>query len=132
MKITDYHYNETGQLPTQGEGSGVLYPLNTLTGEINLHPYHHKSIHRKREMKAIQGISHSYSHLNSAFFFENFPDTGHVILFRFRVQEQTEYGQHQGSSGNFFISKVSSPTQGVYRFYLLFLVVFIKKTGLFR
>ena len=107
-----------------GEGSGVLYPLNTLTGEINLHPYHHKSIHLKREMKAIQGISHSYSHLGSAFFFENFSDIGYVILFRFRVQEQTEYGQHQGSSGNFVISKVSSPTQGVYRFYLLFLVVF--------
>ena len=38
LKITDYHYNEMGQWPTQGEGSGVLYPLNTLTGEINLDP----------------------------------------------------------------------------------------------
>ena len=63
---------------------------------------------------------------------EKFPNIGNVILFRFRVQEQTEYGQHQGSSGNFYIFKVYSQTQGVYRFYLLFLLVFIKKTGLFR
>ena len=82
-------------------------------------------------MKAVQGIFYSYSYLHSGFFLI-FSNIGYVILFRFRVQEQTEYGQHQGSSGNFFIFKVYSQTQGVYRFYLLFLLVFIKKTGLFR
>ena len=81
-------------------------------------------------MKAIQGISHSYSHLGSPFFFENFSDIGYVILFRFRVQEQTEYGQHQGSSGNFFISKVYSPTQGVYRFFIFYFWSFLlRKQG---
>ena len=64
-----------------------------------------KSIHLKRQMKAVQGISHSYSHQGSDFFFENVPNIGNVILFRFRVQEQTEYGQHQGPSGNSFISQ---------------------------
>ena len=54
------------------------------------------------------------------FFFLNFSDIGYVILFRFRVQEQTECGQHQGPSGNLFISKVYSPTQGVCRFYCFF------------
>ena len=73
-------------------------------------------------MKAVQGIFHSYSYLRSGFFFFNFSDIGYVILFRFRVQEQSEYGQHQGPSGNLFISKVYSPTQGVCRFYCLFLV----------
>ena len=80
-------------------------------------------------MKAIQGISHSYSNLGSAFFFENFPNIGYVILFRFRVQEQTEYGQHQGPSGNLFISKVYSLTQGVTGFIFYFLSFLLRKQG---
>ena len=80
-------------------------------------------------MKAVQGIFHSYSYLRSSFFFFKFSNIGYVILFRFRVQEQTEYGQHQGSSGNFFIFKVYSQTQGVIGFIFYFLSFLLRKQG---
>ena len=39
----------------------------------------HKSIHLKRQMKAVQGISQSYSHLGSDFFFRKFSKHWYVI-----------------------------------------------------
>ena len=80
-------------------------------------------------MKAVQGISQSYSHLGSDFFFSKIFQTLVCYLFRFRVQEQTEYGQHQGSSGNFFIFKVYSQTQGVIGFIFYFLSFLLRKQG---
>ena len=59
-------------------------------------------------MKAVQGIFYSYSYLHSGLF-KNFSDIGYVILFRFRVHEQTEYGQHQDS---FYFQNLLSNFEG--------------------